>query len=186
MSGPAVCVFCGSSPGADHRFAALARQTAAAIVDRGLTLVYGGAQVGLMGTLADAVLARGGSVIGVLPQILSRVEIAHPGLTELHITDGMLERKQLMAERSDAFMALPGGLGTLDELFEMLTWTQLGLQDKPVGLIELDGFWAGLHQFLDNSVSAGFVHPDARALLDRDDDPARLLDRLLPEGRPGR
>jgi uncharacterized protein (TIGR00730 family) len=175
-----VCVFCGSSPAAraTHHDATVA--LGEALVASGCGLVYGGAQVGLMGVLADVVLAAGGEVVGVLPASLSSREIAHDGLTELHIVEGMLERKALMASRSDAFAALPGGMGTLDELFEMLTWGQLGLHPvaKPVGLLNVDGFFDDLLAFLDRATADGFVRPHDRAALLVDDTPAGLLHQL--------
>ena len=171
-----VAVFCGSSAGNDERYAAAATAMGHAIADAGLGLVYGGGSVGLMGVVADAAVARGVEVIGVLPQGLFASEVAHPGLTALHEVPSLAERKLLMAELSDAFVALTGGYGTLDELFEMVTWTQLGVHDKPCGLLAVDTFWDGLLAFLDGVASAGFVrHP----LLAVEADPARLLDRLL-------
>jgi uncharacterized protein (TIGR00730 family) len=146
-------------------------------VARDATLVYGGGGIGLMGLVADAVLAAGGRAVGVIPGGLAGREIAHAGLTELHVVGDMLERKALMAELSDAFLALPGGLGTLDELFEMLTWSQLGIQDKPLGLLDVGGFWGGLRTQLDVCQARGFVSGLAGHLL-IDDDPDRLVDRL--------
>lgn len=173
-----VCVFCGSSPGADPAFADAARALGAALVRRGQGLVYGGGCVGLMGIVADAVLAGGGEVIGVIPRSLARKEVAHEGLTELIVTDDMFERKGLMMERADAFVSLPGGVGTLDELFEVLTWVQLGQLAKPSGLLDVEGFYDPLIGFLDGLVEARFLRERHRALLLRDDEPDRLLDRL--------
>ena len=170
-----VCVFCGSRDGTDPRYAAAAVSMGVAIAEAGLGLVYGGGSVGLMGIVADAALAAGGEVIGVIPDGLFSREIAHTGLTELHAVPSLTARKALMADLSDAFVALPGGYGTLDELFEMVTWTQLGIHAKPSGLLEVDGFWADLLRFLDHVTEAGFVkHP----LLTVDDDPATLLRSL--------
>ena len=138
----AVCVFCGSSPGARPSYRAAAERLAEAIAVRGLDLVYGGASVGLMGALADAALARGGRVIGVLPRALATKELAHHGLTELLVVDSMHERKAQMAARADAFIALPGGIGTLEEWFEVLTWSQLGFHAKPCALLDADGYFA--------------------------------------------
>jgi len=181
-----VCVFCGSSDGADPAYGRAAVAVGAAIARRGWTLVYGGAQVGLMGMVADAALEWGGEVVGVIPHGLFRDEVAHTGLTELVEVDGMLERKALMAERSDAFVALPGGMGTLDELFEMLTWSQLGLHPhpKPSGLLEVDGFWGDLVAFLDRAAADGFIRARHRALLHVADDVDALLDHLAASARP--
>lgn len=174
----AVCVFCGSNPGADPRFLESARGLGRAIADSGRTLVYGGAKVGLMGAVADAALAAGGSVVGVLPQALVDRELAHRGLTELHIVSSMHERKQLMADRADAFVALPGGLGTLEELFEVWTWAQLGIHQKPIGLFGPGDFFAPLVQYLDHLVAQRFVKPQHRALVTVEEDAQVLLERL--------
>jgi uncharacterized protein (TIGR00730 family) len=171
-----VAVFCGSSTGADERYASAALALADALATRGHGLVYGGASVGLMGVLADAALAAGVEVIGVIPEGLFDREIAHRGLTELHAVPSLAERKALMAELADAFVALPGGYGTLDELFEMVTWTQLGVHAKPVGLLEVGDFWAPLRAFLAGAQAAGFVR---RRLVDHDTDAGALLDRFL-------
>ncbi len=173
-----VCVFTGSSPGAQRAYAAAAEQLGRTLAERGLELVYGGARVGLMGVLADAALAAGGRVVGVLPEALVSKEVAHPGLTELHVVASMHERKALMAERADAFVALPGGLGTLEELAEVLTWAQLGLHAKPCGLLDVAGYYAGLLAFLDHAVAERFVHEEHRALLVAGEAPGPLLDRL--------
>jgi uncharacterized protein (TIGR00730 family) len=174
-----VCVFCGSSPGRQAAYTETARAMARALVDRGLGLVYGGGSVGLMGTLADAVLAEGGEVIGVLPRGLARREYAHDGLTELHLVGSMHERKALMASLADGFAALPGGLGTLEEIFEVLTWAQLGIHRKPVGLVDVRGYWSGLVTLLRHAVNEGFVRPEYAALLLVDATPAALVDRFL-------
>ncbi|MEO8604663.1 MAG: TIGR00730 family Rossman fold protein [bacterium] len=170
-----VCVFCGSSRGADPAFAAAAEALGRALAANGLGLVYGGARVGLMGRLADAALAAGGDVIGVIPRSMVDLEVAHRELPDLRIVASMHERKALMAELSDAFIALPGGLGTLDELFEILTWAQLGLHHKPVGLLDVSGYFAPLLTFLDGAVRARFVAPSHRAMLLVADTPAALL-----------
>ena len=173
-----ICVFCGSSPGADPRFMASATALGQALAESDRVLVYGGAKVGLMGALADAALAAGGKVIGVVPRALAKKEIAHTELTELHVVPGMHERKAMMAERADAFIALPGGLGTLEEFFEMWTWAQLGLHQKPLGLLgELD-FFAPLIQFLDGLVAQRFVRPEHRRMAFLEQDPVVLLQRL--------
>jgi uncharacterized protein (TIGR00730 family) len=173
-----VCVFCGSSPGARPSYRAAAERLATAIAERGLDLVYGGASVGLMGALADAALAAGGRVVGVLPRALDRKEIAHAGLSELRVVDSMHERKAQMAERSDAFVALPGGIGTLEEWFEVLTWSQLGFHAKPCGLLDVDGYFAPLLALLDRAVHERFVTPVHRSMIVVEDDAARLLDAL--------
>ena len=174
-----VCVFCGSSTGRQAVYAEAARATAEALVDRGIGLVYGGGSIGLMGVLADAVLARGGEAIGVLPRGLARKEYAHEGLTELHLVGSMHERKALMARLADGFVALPGGLGTLEELFEVFTWAQLGIHQKPVGLVDVNGYWAGLRALLRHAVQEGFVRPEYAALLLVEPTPGPLLDRFL-------
>jgi uncharacterized protein (TIGR00730 family) len=173
-----VCVFCGSSPGARPGYRDGAERLATAIAKRGLDLVYGGASVGLMGVLADAALAAGGRVVGVLPRALDRKEIAHAGLSELRIVDSMHERKAQMAERSDAFVALPGGIGTLEEWFEVLTWSQLGFHAKPCGLLDVDGYFAPLLALLDRAVSERFVTPEHRSMIVVENDAERLLDAL--------
>lgn len=174
----AVCVFCGASQGDRPGYAAAARALAVLLAGRDLTLVYGGGSIGLMGILADAALAAGGRVVGVLPEHLARREVAHAGLTELHIVASMHERKALMARRADAFIALPGGLGTLEELFEVLTWAQLGLHRKPCALLNADGYFDPMIAFLDGAVARGFVQPRHRDMLLIDTDPARLLERI--------
>lgn len=173
-----ICVFAGSSRGRPASFRTAARALGEAIAGSGRALVYGGTSVGLMGDCADAALARGGRVLGVLPSVLADREIAHHGLTELRIVASMQERKAEMARESDAFVALPGGYGTLDELFEMLTSAQVGLQQKPCGLVDVDGYFSSLLAFVDRAERDGLVRPEHRALLHSDADPARLLDRL--------
>jgi len=173
-----VCVFCGSKHGARPEYADAARALAAAMVARGIDLVYGGGRVGLMGVVADAVLEAGGGVIGVIPDHMSDREICHYGLTDLRIVGSMHERKALMYELSDGFAALPGGLGTLEELFEITTWSQLGLHEKPTGLLDVNGFYAPLVGFLDQLVTEGFVNERHRRLLRVAAEPAGLLERL--------
>jgi hypothetical protein len=180
----AVSVFCGSSAGARPEYAAAARAVGEALVRRGLTLVYGGASRGLMGQVADAVLGRGGRVVGVMPRGLDRREILHHGLSELLIVDSLAERKRLMFERADAFVTLPGGFGTLDELAEALTMSQLGLHAKPCGLLDVAGFFAPLVELFDRAVAERFLRAEHRALLIVDDDPERLLDRLAQPPGP--
>jgi uncharacterized protein (TIGR00730 family) len=173
-----VCVFCGSRPGATPAFAAQARRLAAVVAAQGLGLVYGGASVGLMGELADAALAAGAEVTGVIPQSLVDMEVAHSALSDLRIVVSMHERKAVMADLADAFIALPGGMGTLDELAEILTWAQLGLHAKPIGLLDVDSYFAPLLEFLDGAVRARFLQPAHRAMLLIETDPQRLLAAL--------
>ena len=170
-----ICVFCGSSPGAQPEFGAAAEQLGHALAGAGIGLVYGGASVGLMGRLADSALAAGGEVIGVIPRALVDQEVAHHGLADLRVVGSMHERKALMADLADGFIALPGGLGTLDELFEILTWAQLGLHHKPIGLLDVAGYFAPLLAFLDGAVAARFLAPPHRAMLLVDHDPEALL-----------
>jgi uncharacterized protein (TIGR00730 family) len=173
-----VCVFSGSSPGADLAYRAAATDLGHRLAERGLELVYGGAHVGLMGTVADAAMEGGGRVIGVIPQPLVDREVAHPGLSDLRVVDSMHERKALMAELSDAFVALPGGVGTLEELFEVYTWNQLGLHAKPLGLFNVRGYYDGLARFLDHAVTERFVTPQHRAMLLVGEDLDELIDGL--------
>jgi uncharacterized protein (TIGR00730 family) len=172
-----VCVFCGSSTGVRPEYLAMARALGFALARRGVGLVYGGASVGLMGAVADATLSAGGEVIGVLPRSLQAREIAHLNLTELHIVDSMHTRKAMMAERADAFIALPGGLGTMEELFEVLTWRLLGLHRKPAGLLDVAGYYAGLTSFLEHTINEGFLRPEQLSLHVATD-PDALLDLL--------
>lgn len=178
-----VGVFCGSSPGHDPRHLALAREVGAALAERDVGLVYGGGQVGLMGATADACLAGGGRVIGVIPGKLFAREVVHPGLAELHEVATMHERKALMYDRSDGFLALPGGLGTLDELCEVATWAQLGLHAKALVLVDVDGFWDPFVAMLDSMVEAGFLLPRNRGLILRAGGAAEALD-VLAAARP--
>ncbi|MFN7962743.1 MAG: TIGR00730 family Rossman fold protein [Thermoanaerobaculia bacterium] len=173
-----VCVYCGSSAGNQPGYAQAAAGFGRLLGEHGLGLVYGGGNVGLMGILADAALAAGSEVVGVIPEHLRAREVAHLGLSRLHVVSSMHERKALMAELADCFLALPGGLGTLDELFEILTWAQLGLHSKPCGLLEVNGYFAPLLGFLDQAVAAGFVRSEHRALLEVSSDPASLLAAL--------
>jgi len=173
-----VCVFCGSSTGVRPAYLETARELGTLLAERRIGLVYGGASVGLMGELADAVLAAGGEAIGVIPGRLLDRELAHAGLTELHVVETMHERKALMARLSDAIVALPGGFGTLDEFFEALTWRQLGLHAKPLALLDVDGFFTPLVALADHLVDEGFVLPEFRAILLVERDAATLLDRL--------
>ena len=173
-----LCVFCGSSVGANPAFAEAATALGTLLADRRIGLVYGGGNVGLMGVIADAALAAGGEVIGVIPRSLADREIAHTGCTELRIVDSMHTRKAMMADLSDAFVAMPGGVGTFEEFFEAITWTQLGLHRKPCGLLNVAAFYTPLAIFIDQAVSDGFIKAVHRAAIVVDDDPARLLDTL--------
>jgi uncharacterized protein (TIGR00730 family) len=173
-----LCVFCGSASGARPTYAAAARALATELVRRRIALVYGGGAIGLMGIVADAVLAGGGEVLGVIPRPLATREIAHAGCTELRVVASMHERKAIMADLADGFLALPGGLGTFEELLEMLTWTQLGVHVKPVAALDVGGYWTGLRRLLADGVEAGFVHPESAGTLLVDDDVGRLLDRV--------
>lgn len=160
-----VGVFCGASPGNDARYAQIARETAIALAEMGYGIVYGGGRVGLMGILADAALEAGAEVIGVIPRSLAAKEIAHDGLTELHVVESMHVRKAMMVDLSDAFVALPGGYGTMDELCEIITWAQLRIHDKPVGLLNAGGYYDDLLRLFDRMREAGFVSPQNRRLL---------------------
>jgi uncharacterized protein (TIGR00730 family) len=160
-----MCVYCGSRPGVDPRFAQSARDTGSLIGSQGWELVYGGGKVGLMGMVADATLDAGGTVYGVIPQTLIDKEVGHTGLTELHVVDNMHTRKTMMFERADAFVALPGGIGTFEELFEIWTWYQLGMHRKPFGLLNVAGYYDPLIAMLDSMVAQGFLNPAVRELL---------------------
>ncbi len=180
-----VCVFCGSNLGAREAYARAAAALGATLAARGLELVYGGTHVGLMGVVAGAALEAGGRVVGVIPEALAAKALAHEGVTELRVVGSMHERKAVMAGLADAFVALPGGLGTLEELTEAAAWTQLGLQRKPCGLLNVEGYYDALLALLDRAVADRFVRPVHRAIILADADPGRLLDRLagaeLPE-----
>ena len=160
-----ICVYCGSNPGRSASYEAAAKQLAATLVQQGIGLVYGGASVGIMGILADEMLTQGGEVIGVIPRLLVDKEVAHPGLTELKIVQSMHQRKAQMAELADGFIALPGGLGTLEELFEMLTWSVLGLHSKPCALLNVDGYYDLLCAFLEHARAEQFVKPEHHTML---------------------
>ena len=174
-----LCVFCGSSPGAREAYADAARLLGAALSARSIGLVYGGGKVGLMGILADAVLARGAPVIGVIPESLVALEVAHQGLTELRVVDSMHTRKALMADLSDGFIALPGGLGTLEELLEIATWSQLGIHSKPIGLLNVAGYFDPLLALLDRAVAERFLRQEHRDLLLVNAEPAELVQALV-------
>jgi len=177
-----VCVFCGSSPGADPAFAAAARALGSLLAARGLELLYGAGNVGLMGILADAALAGGGRVTGVIPRFLVDKELAHLGLTRLEIVDSMHERKARLADLADAFVALPGGMGTLEEVCEVTTWAQLALHRKPIGLLDVSGYYQPLLAFLDRAVAERLLRPEHHGLLLVESEPARLLDRFAERG----
>jgi len=173
-----VCVFCGSNTGGDDRYRDAAAGLGRELVARGWGLVYGGGRVGLMGVLADAVLAAGGEVIGVIPEMLATRELQHEGATRMHVVPSMHARKALMAESADAFVALPGGYGTFEELFEVITWAQLGIHCKPIGLLDTLGFFDPLVQMIDHAIAAGFIKQEQRDLILVERDSATLLDRL--------
>lgn len=173
-----VCVFCGSSPGKRPVYAEAAREVGRLLAERGVSLVTGGGRVGLMGVLADAALEAGGAVTGVIPEALLARELAHGGLTQLHVVGSMHERKALMAELSDGFLALPGGYGTLEELSEVLTWSQLGLHAKPCGLLNVGGYYDPLLALLDRAVEERFLQPEHRALLVVESHPGALLEAM--------
>lgn len=173
-----ICVYCGSSPGRQEAYSSAARDLAKSLVDRNLRLVYGGASVGIMGLIADTVLQLGGQAVGVIPDALVRNEVAHANLTEIHVTQSMHERKTLMAELSDGFIAMPGGIGTLEEIFEIWTWAQLGFHRKPCGLLNIEGYFDSLSTFLDHAVAEQFVKKPHRSMLIVDSAPETLLDRF--------
>ena len=179
-----LCVFCGSSSGQDPIYLDAARALGETMADQGIDRVYGGASVGLMGAVADAVLGRGGHVTGVMPQALVDKEIAHGGLSDLRVVGSMHERKALMAELADGFVALPGGLGTFEELFEVWTWAQLGYHGKPCALLNIGGFYDKLTDFLDDVVERGFVKPIHRSMLIVENEPAALIDAILAYESP--
>ncbi len=178
-----VCVFCGSNMGTRPEYRAVAEATGELLARDGVRLVFGGGAVGLMGVVAAAAMRAGGEVVGVIPAALDRREIANRAITELHVVDTMHERKALMAQLSDGFVALPGGLGTFEELLEVLTWAQLGIHAKPIGMLNVAGFYDPLLAFLASAVDAGFLRPQHLDLLVAETDPAHLLDRMH-EHRP--
>ena len=178
-----VCVFCGSSAGTRPAYVEAARAVGTALATQGLGLVYGGSKVGLMGAVADATLAAGGEAVGVIPEFLAAKEIAHTGLTGLHVVRSMHERKALMADLADAFVALPGGYGTLEELLEILTWGQLGLHRKPIALLNIEGYYDPLLALFDHAVGEGFLSPTLRGLALQSTDPTELIE-LLRTHRP--
>lgn len=173
-----VCVFCGSSPGANPAYTEAARELGGLLAQRGLGLVYGGAHVGLMGAVADAALAAGGAVIGIIPESLVRKEVAHTGLEDLRVVRSMHERKAQMADLADGFIALPGGCGTFEEFFEIVTWAQIGIHSKPSALLNVAGYYDPLLSLFEHAVAERFVRPEHRHLILTDTDPARLLDAM--------
>ncbi|NRH27378.1 TIGR00730 family Rossman fold protein [Pseudomonas sp. MS19] len=176
MALQSICVFCGASTGTNPLYREAAENLGRTLAERGIRLIYGGGAVGLMGVVADAAMVAGGEVIGIIPQSLKRAEVGHNGLTRLEVVDGMHARKARMAELSDGFIALPGGLGTLEELFEVWTWGQLGYHAKPLGLLDVNSFYSKLGNFLDHLVDEGFVRAKHRAMLQLCDSPDALLD----------
>jgi uncharacterized protein (TIGR00730 family) len=180
-----LCVYCGSSGAVDERYRAAARELGAGLAEAGIELVFGGGRIGLMGIAADAALAAGGRVVGIIPDRLRDAELAHPDATEIVITGSMHERKRLMAERADAFAVLPGGIGTLDEMFEMLTWRHLGLHDKPIFLVDVAGYWQPLMRLLDHLAAEGFTQPVVPRLLRVVTGVAELLALLAAAQRAG-
>jgi uncharacterized protein (TIGR00730 family) len=173
-----ICVFCGSNTGVRPAYADAAASVGRALAENGIGLVYGGGNIGLMGVLADAALGAGGDVVGVIPRALKEKEVAHLGLTELHVVGSMHERKALMADLSSAFVALPGGFGTFDEFCEVLTWTQLGIQQKPCGLLNVEGYYDSLLAMFDHGVAEGFLKPAHRGIIIADTAIEPLLQRL--------
>ena len=176
-----ICVYCGSRAGIRPAYQALALALGTAIGQRGWQLVYGGGRAGLMGLVADATLAAGGRVIGVIPESLMQLEVGHVGLSELHVVQTMHQRKQKMAECADAFIAMPGGIGTFEELFEVWTWRHLGYHQRPLGLLDAEGFWAPMLAFLQHAVAEGFMSAGQMAMLHTDTQVQALLDRLARE-----
>jgi uncharacterized protein (TIGR00730 family) len=174
-----ICVFCGSSCGTNAAYRRAAEELGQLLAKRNIGLVYGGGCIGLMGALADAALAAGGEVIGVIPDSLLRREVGHRGVTTLHVVETMHQRKALMADLADAFIALPGGYGTLEEFCEIVTWSQLGIQQKPCGLLNVERYWEGLLAMLEHSVSEGFLRPENRDLVLVASTPRQMLERLL-------
>jgi uncharacterized protein (TIGR00730 family) len=174
-----VCVFCGSSTGARSSYEAAAKRLGELLAKRGIGLVFGGGRIGLMGAVADAVLAKGGEAIGVIPDSLMQREIGHPGVTTLHVVETMHERKALMADLSDAFIAMPGGYGTLEEICEIITWSQLGIQAKPCGFLNVDHYWDGFLQFLDHAVQERFLRSENRDLIQVASAPEEMLEKLI-------
>lgn len=179
-----IAVYCGSSGGVGNQYLEAARETGRYLAEHHIDVVYGGGRVGMMGAVANAALSAGGRVYGVIPEKLKTREIAHDGLTELHVVDGMHPRKTMMANMADAFIALPGGWGTLEEIFEAVTWTQLNYHKKPVGLLNIRGYYDHLVKFLDHAAAEGFIRPMHRPLLSSSDSLETLLDRMTKTAIP--
>jgi uncharacterized protein (TIGR00730 family) len=179
-----ICVYCGSSPGKNPAYTLAAKSLANAMCERGIGLVYGGAAIGVMGAVADAVLAAGGEAIGIIPESLAVKEVAHENLTDLHVVASMHERKAMMADLSDGFVALPGGWGTLEEIFEILTWAQLGFHEKPCALLNIEGYYDNLIRFMENAFEQKFVNELCRPMLIKADEPAALLDQFAIYSAP--
>ena len=179
-----ICVYCGSNSGRRPEYTRAARRLGALLAEEGLGLVYGGASVGVMGAIANAALAGGAEVIGVIPRALATREVAHSGLSDLHLVESMHERKAKMAQLSDGFVALPGGWGTIEEIFEALTWAQLGLHRKPCGLLNVAGYYDHLGAFLEHAMTEAFVKPEYRPMILLEDDPATLLKRFRSYDAP--
>lgn len=173
-----VCVFCGANPGNNPAYAAAARAMGEAIAQRGLGLVYGGGHVGLMGIVADAAMKAGAEVIGIIPEVLMNREVGHGAITELHVVGTMHERKKMMADLSDGFIVMPGGVGTLEEAVEAFTWTQLGIHDKGLVFLDVEGYWQGMASLFDHMVANGFVKPEQRPIAQFVAEPAAALDAL--------
>lgn len=173
-----ICVFCGSSPGVRPEYADAARAMGRALAGQGMGLVYGGGRVGLMGIVADAVMQAGGEAVGVIPEALMRREVGHQALTELHVVGSMHERKALMADLSDGFVAMPGGYGTFEEFCEVITWSQLGIHPKPCALLNVAGYYDALLAMFDHGVAEGFIRPQHRAMVLTEADPDRLIERM--------
>ncbi|MFW6413108.1 MAG: TIGR00730 family Rossman fold protein [Oceanicaulis sp.] len=180
-----ICVYCGSNTGAAPSYVDAARAMGRTLAERGVRLVYGGGQVGLMGVVADACLEAGGRVVGVIPNFLHQKEVAHPRVDDMRIVTSMHERKLMMAEESDAFVAMPGGLGTMEELFEVWTWSQLGRHEKPVGVLNVNGYYDGLMDFLDHMRGEGFVEAKHRGMLKCAETPDAIVDALEAYEFPG-
>mgnify|MGYP000651644877 CR=1 FL=1 len=173
-----ICVYCGSNPGNRPDYIDAARRLAGVLVEKGIDLVYGGAGVGIMGAIASTVMEKGGHVTGIMPEGLVEKEIAHPSLSEMHVVGTMHERKALMADLADGFIAMPGGLGTSEELFEVWTWAQLGMHEKPCGLFNVCGYYNPLVSFLDHATAEGFISPTHRGMLIVESDPGKLLEQF--------
>ena len=179
-----LCVFCGSSFGSDTKYAQAAEHLGTIIAERNLGLVYGGGRVGLMGEIADTVIKAKGHVIGVIPKQLHEREVSHNGISDLRVVDSMHERKALMAELSDGFIAMPGGFGTIEEIFEVITWAQLNFHNKPCGLLNINGYYDNLIKFMDNAVKEKFIEPENRAMILIDEEPETLLEKMMNYAPP--